>query len=298
MSAVSPLVSVVIPTYNRRSYIGASVESVLGQNFDDFEVIVVDDGSTDGTEEVLRPYAGRIRYVRQENRGAAVARNRGIRESRAEYIAFMDSDDLASPTHLRSLHGFLGPRADFGMAVGNGAYLEGRFHGRSTIIPSDKATKLERRGLTFKDVFGGRIVRLQGTLSRRRALEEVGLLDERFRLSYDLDLVLRLLQKGKVGFVNDVVYLYRKHGDNLSADDELRSRENLLALDKLKADCQRAIEDIGKGRFIRLYAHRHYRLAKALAAKGDVTGARRAIGEAITFRPLSLKYRLWRLQWL
>lgn len=294
----SPLISVIIPTYNRRGYIVESVESVLRQSFSDFEILVVDDGSIDGTEEAVRPYADRIRYLRQENRGAAAARNRGIREALGRYIAFMDSDDLSAPHHLQALHDFLARNSNFAMVIGNGAYLGGKFHNRSTVISPEKAKRLAEKGVSVRDLFDGRVVRMQGTMSRKAALEEIGLLDEWFRLSYDLDIALRLVQRYRIGFVNEVVYLYRKHGSNISADDELRSRENLRALEKLQRDYPDAVELIGRRGFYRMVAHRYYRLAKALAMKGDGPGAREAIGLAAALQPLSLKYRLYQLRWL
>lgn len=293
-----PLVSVIIPTYNRAAYIKDSVESVLNQTFSDFEVIVVDDGSTDGTEETLRPYLDQIRYIRQENKGAAAARNVGVRNARGSYVAFMDSDDLSRPHHLQRLYNFLAQNIGYAMVVGNGAYLEGEFHNRYTVIPLRKAKRLEERGVTVGDVFDGRVVRLQGTMVRKSVLEEIGLLDEWFRLSYDLDLALRLLRNHRIGFVNQVMYLYRKHGGNISADDELRSRENLRALEKLVSDYPEALELIGRRAFSRMVAHRYYRLAKALARKGEIRGAREAIRQAISLKPLSLKYRFCRHRWI
>ena len=95
-----PLVSVIIPTYNSAGYIEEALESVFEQTLQDFEIIVVDDGSTDGTGEVLRKYGDRIRYIYQENNGPASARNGGIRVARGEYIAFLDADDLWVSTKL------------------------------------------------------------------------------------------------------------------------------------------------------------------------------------------------------
>lgn len=294
----SPRVSLVIPTYNRGPYIRETLESVLNQTFADYEVIVVDDGSTDGTEEVLSPYRERIRYIRQENRGAAAARNEGIRRARGSYIAFMDSDDLAAPRHLELFYDFLMRHADHAMVIGNGAYLEGRFHNRSTVIAGKMAERLAVRGVTVRDLFDGRVVRLQGTMSRKAALEEVGLLDEWFRLSYDLDVALRLVRRYPIGFLDQVVYFYRKHGGNISADDELRSRENLRALEKLRAEYPEALDLVGRRAFFHLCAHRYYRLAKALKKKGDARGAREAIRQAISLSPFSLKYRLYQLRWV
>jgi len=293
-----PVVSVVVPTYNRSMYIRETLDSVLHQTFSDFEVIVVDDGSTDGTEEVLRLYMDRIRYIRQENRGAAAARNMGVRNARGALIAFMDSDDLSMTHHLESLYNFLAQNLDYAMVVGNGAYLEGEFHNRRTVISLRKAQRLEERGVSVGDLFDGRVVRLQGIMVRKSALEEIGLLDEWFRLSYDLDLALRLIKNYRIGFINQVIYLYRKHGGNISADDELRSRENLRALEKLASDYPEALELIGRRAFSNLVAHRFYRLAKALAKKGDTRGAREAIRKAASLCPFSLKYRLYQLRWI
>src|SRR5215212_5269413 len=105
----TPSVSVVIPAYNVAPYIPETLNSVFAQTFTEFEVIVVDDGSPDGEEleRALKPYLDRVRYVRQENRGAGAARNRGVREARGEFIAFLDSDDLWMPEYLEKQVRFL-----------------------------------------------------------------------------------------------------------------------------------------------------------------------------------------------
>src|ERR1039457_5929793 len=94
------LVSVIMPTYNRGYVVGEAIESILNQTYDNIEVVVVDDGSTDNTQEKLKEYGDRIRVVYQRNSGPAAARNRGIRAARGEIIAFLDSDDVWLPTIL------------------------------------------------------------------------------------------------------------------------------------------------------------------------------------------------------
>ncbi|MDD1679226.1 MAG: glycosyltransferase, partial [Methanomicrobiales archaeon] len=106
-SQKTPSVSVVIATYNRAALLGETIESVLKQRFRDFEIIVVDDGSTDGTQEVLKTYGDKIRCFHQENRGPSAARNLGIRQARGRWIAIQDSDDLCAPDHLEVLFGFV-----------------------------------------------------------------------------------------------------------------------------------------------------------------------------------------------
>ena len=93
-------VSVIIPTYNREKLISRAIESVLAQVYPVYEIIVVDDGSTDATKSVLAPFNGKIKYIYQKNAGIAEARNRGIKESSGEYIAFLDSDDYWAPEKL------------------------------------------------------------------------------------------------------------------------------------------------------------------------------------------------------
>lgn len=115
----TPLVSIVLPTYNRAHVLHRSVRSVLAQSFTDWELIIIDDGSTDDTERLCRDYAARLgpkfRYIQQENQGVSAARNRGMQEAAGEWIAFLDSDDLFLPSKLSLQMGMLAsnPKAGF-----------------------------------------------------------------------------------------------------------------------------------------------------------------------------------------
>ena len=121
---MTPKVSVIIPTFNRSSLVKAAINSVLEQTFSDFELIVVDDGSTDGTQEQLRPYLGRIRYLYQANRGVSAAQNAGLREARGEWVAILASDDVWHPTKLQCQLEALGSlSAGFGACFTNCKYI-------------------------------------------------------------------------------------------------------------------------------------------------------------------------------
>jgi len=109
---MSPFISVIIPTYNRWPWVGEAVQSVLAQSYRSFELIVVDDGSTDVTAQEMGKFAGDLRLVRQSRRGVAAARNRGVTLARGKYIAFLDSDDLWLPDKLAIQTAFMGQNLD------------------------------------------------------------------------------------------------------------------------------------------------------------------------------------------
>jgi len=163
-----PSVSVVIATYNRANFLPETIDSVLNQRFQDFELIVVDDGSTDNSREVLRRYEPRVRYIYQENHGPSAARNLGVRHAKGAWIAIQDSDDLCAPEHLAALHGYVQSHPECGMVFGNGGYLGGKEHNRETIVPRDKSRRLARDGVRLVDHFERSIVRLQASLISKR----------------------------------------------------------------------------------------------------------------------------------
>ena len=116
-SLASPLVSVVIPTYNSAEFLIQALESVFNQTYTNYEVIVVDDGSTDNTRQVIEPYRSRLNYIYQANQGVAVARNKGIEVARGEWIAFLDADDLFLPQKLQQQVAVFAAQPEIGMVV-------------------------------------------------------------------------------------------------------------------------------------------------------------------------------------
>ncbi|MGH7783701.1 MAG: glycosyltransferase family 2 protein, partial [Candidatus Binatia bacterium] len=183
----SPAVSVVIATYNRANFLSQTIDSVLSQRFQNFELIVIDDGSTDKTRQILEPYSSHIRYFYQENQGPSVARNFGVRCARASWIAIQDSDDLCTSNHLDGLYGWVKNHPESGMVFANGQYLDGPEHDRKTIIPAKKSRRLARSGVQLVDLFEKSIVRLQAALISKHAYEDVGGHDESLRICMDLD---------------------------------------------------------------------------------------------------------------
>ena len=293
----TPTVSVVIATYNRARFLPETVESVFRQSFQDYELIVVDDGSSDDTRKVLERYGSRVRSFYQENRGPSAARNLGVRHARAPWISIQDSDDLCAPNHLETLYGYARDHGDHGLIFANGAYLAGKEHNRKTIIPPKKSRRLARDGVRLVDLFEKSIVRLQASLVSKKCYDEVGGHDESLRISMDLDLTFRIFMRYPVAYLEEVVFYYRKHEGNIGRNQELRLLENIRVIEKLIRDFPEAKKMLGQGRVARRLAYRYYRLAKARWNEGRKEAAKDALKQAIALSPLALKYRLYRLRW-
>lgn len=191
-----PSVSVIIPTYNREQTLGRAIQSVLNQTFQDFEIIVVDDGSTDGTRAIVEGFCdARIRYLRHEqNRGAATARNTGIRAARGAYLAFLDSDDEWLPEKLSEQIALLkDPSADWGLSC-SGFFLV--VHGSEQEYIHPRASSWFKRLHWTCDLSPGTTL-----VVRRECLAEVGPLDEAFPRFEEWDWLLRLSKRYKLAVV-------------------------------------------------------------------------------------------------
>jgi len=215
MNVESPTVSVIIPAWNQAQYLAESIRSVLAQTYDDYEIIVVDDGSTDETRAVVESFGNRIRYVWQENQGLADARNTGIGEARGEYVALLDSDDAWLPSFLTSM--MLLAKANPNAAVlycgviyvdHCGCYLPQS--GRTRILPRDE---LYKTLLRFNFLIPSTIV------MKRSVVMSAGLFDVAFRRLQDWELWIRLMKQGQVfAGLDQSLVRYRVHSESLSND--------------------------------------------------------------------------------
>jgi glycosyltransferase involved in cell wall biosynthesis len=293
----NPKISVVIATYNRANFLQETIDSVLRQSFRDYELIVVDDGSTDDTRTVLEAYGSRICCIYQENRGPSAARNVGVRHARAPWIAIQDSDDLCAIDYLESLYDFASQHQNCGMIFANGAYLGGKEPTKETIIPNSKSRRLAQDGVRLVDLFEKSIVRLQASLITKKCYDAVGGLDESLRISMDLDLAFRIFMVYPVAYLDKVVFYYRRHEGNIGRNQEQRLGENIRVIDKLIRDFPQARTTLGQERVARRLAYRYYRLAKGRWKEGRKEGARAALSRAVALRPSALKYWIYKLQW-
>lgn len=213
----APRVSVVIPTHNRAALVCEAIDSALAQTYRDFEVLVVDDGSTDATAAVLPARFGgdpRVHLVRQENRGAAAAQNTGVRLARGEFIALLGDDDLWRPEKLARQVAALDRHPDAALCFSDLVVAGGTDDGRRCFeIAGFDGT------ITVEALVRGNFIPAAATLIRRSCLLGAGAFDETLRLAEDWDLWIRLLAAHPAVCVDRVVGVYRRHDGPQLCDD-------------------------------------------------------------------------------
>jgi glycosyltransferase involved in cell wall biosynthesis len=209
-----PIISVIIPTYNRGEYICETIESVFEQTYKDFEIIIVDDGSTDDTRQLIEPYLSRIKYIYQENAGVSAARNTGIIASESEYVAFLDSDDLWLTNKLKLQMEFLDSNPQLGMV-----YADACMFSNDQIIYSSflKLKKFTSYGYIFGNLIKEDFIITSTVLVRREVFKDVGTFDESLSVAEDYDMWLRIARKYQIGLINECLVKYRKHNTNISS---------------------------------------------------------------------------------
>jgi glycosyltransferase involved in cell wall biosynthesis len=216
-----PKITVVVPAYNRATCIGDTLASVLAQDFTEFELLVVDDGSTDDTAQVVEAVGDpRVRCLRQgENRGVCAARNRGVREARAALIAFLDSDDRFLPRKLGFVVRYFAANPDVDVLLDSYEVVfppEMRKANAPRCNPDLRGSAAVERA-----VFARRVWKATSALSaRRQALLDAGLFDETLRRRVDMDLVLRLTRCARCATTSETLWQKFWTSDSISAPQD------------------------------------------------------------------------------
>jgi len=210
-SATTPRVSVIIPVYNCDRYIQEAIESVLNQTYTGYEIIVVDDGSTDNTRSVLQPYFDRIHYIYQQHQGVSIARNRGIQEARGEFVAFLDADDFfLLPSKLAEQVACFEAQPSLGI-VHSGWRMVNQ-QGKKMV---DREMWRNAPTLDLKTWVSWVPVFLGATMFRRNWLESVGSFDPQLPHAEDVDIIFRLALMGcQSAWLEKIVVGYRQHDGN------------------------------------------------------------------------------------
>lgn len=283
LDAGNPIATVVIPCYNGAAFIRECVGSVLSQTRADIDVVIVDDGSTDGTAELVEDTYDdpRIRIVRHGvNRGIAAARNTGILEARGEFIGFIDQDDLWFPDKIeKQLNAFADCSADVGMVFSDVAMTDANGRrlglGQAEFIPGN-INELGRRDL-LRAYFLHNFITLITALVRRECFDTIGLLDERIRGGMDdFEFCLRLLGEYRVHCLLEPLAAHRVHEGNYSLDSR-RLLADSAAVSLRAVEIYPFLANLAQRR----RAIHHYRLARYYRDAGDSASARLELRRAI-----------------
>lgn len=232
-------VSVIIPTYNRAKFIKDAIESVLNQTYKNFEIIVIDDGSTDNTREILAQYGKKIKVLTQENKGAPAARNKGIREAKGEYLAFLDSDDIWYPLKLeKQIKVMEQTKAGF---VHTARYeVDVVNNKRSSLLPLLPAK-------SSRDFLSGKTHISMTVLVAKELVVKAGLFDENILTTDDTDLWIRIAKIADIIYINEPLMDFRMVGNNLQTKMDLKYRERMVIYQKaLKDPDKRILKPIWK----------------------------------------------------
>jgi glycosyltransferase involved in cell wall biosynthesis len=225
---LGPAVSVIIPTYNRSSWVTQAVASVLAQTYRDLELLVVDDGSTDATLEALRPFLGRVKLLRRATRrGVSAARNLGLAAARGEWLAFLDSDDLWRPEKLARQMAYFAAHPEYLLCQTEEIWIRRGVR----VNPPRHCRKFG--GDIFLPSLERCLISPSAVMLNRRLMEEHGGFDETLPAAEDYDLWLRLTWRYRVGLIEEALVIKRGgHPDQLSRQWGL-DRYRIRALEKL-----------------------------------------------------------------
>jgi glycosyltransferase involved in cell wall biosynthesis len=291
-----PRVSVVIPLFDLKQYVGEAIDSVLQQTYPNIEIIVVDDGSTDNPETVLSDYRDHIKLITQENKGLASARNTGIRNSEGEYLVFLDADDYISPEKIEVEVEVLEKHSATGWVYENSLAFDedGQFIRR---IPQDFLLPNEDppQGMVFQRLILTNFMTVNSVMIRKTTLLAVGTFDESLRGGFeDWDLWLRISPKNEVRYIDEDLAFVRIRTGSLSS--QINAIPFLLAkLRVIKKICQQypdLTHSLRDGIMI-MVAQTHFRLGTEYFNKGRFGESSFEFARSIKSCPFQKRAYFW-----
>ena len=224
-----PLVSVVIPVYNGERFLRESLESVFAQTFQDYEIVCVDDGSTDGSCALLKQYGGRVKLIQQANAGQSAARNAGVQEATGAFVAFLDQDDRWYPSKLAQQVAVLNAEPDVALVHCNYDRMDG--DGLVMVVGAALVERASALTSPLGRLIGEALVFPSAMMVRRDVFQRVGGFDPELRGFEDFDLIARLKQQGRFVLLNESGMAYRLHAGGFTRAGGMgviRSQERFL----------------------------------------------------------------------
>lgn len=284
-------VSVVIPSYNSAHHITETLESVFNQTYQPREIIVVDDGSTDGTRSMLEKYRDRIIYVYQKNAGEPAARNTGIRRASGDFIAFLDADDLWLPNKLELQMDYFEKRPEVALV-----YTDMKQFDENGITHESIKEWLKMSppsGYVFPQLFAETLFGSGTVVFRKSCVEKVGFFDETFFVGSDYEMWLRMARYFKFGYVDEPLMMYRHHA-SMATRGLGRSLQNGVpwegkVINKILALYPEAEKELGRSVVRRRRGRSYFYLGVGFLERGEPAEARKLLGEALRLWPWSLR---------
>ena len=209
------LVSVIIPCFNHEDYISETINSVLDQSYSNIELIVVDDGCTDGSRAILENYGSTISLLEHSgrvNKGQSAAINISLKSASGEFIAILDSDDLFCPTKIEKQVAYLTNHPDVGAVYSNGMNIKADGTPMYTLYPEGKQPIIGPDPVLENCAYN----LPSNTLVRKSVFDKAGFLDESLRSAQDHDMAIRVAEVAPVGYINEVLWAYRRHDASIS----------------------------------------------------------------------------------
>jgi glycosyltransferase involved in cell wall biosynthesis len=277
---------VIIPTYNRERFLGLAIQSVLDQTYANFEIIIVDDGSTDNTAEILKQYAGddRVRCFAQPNQGQSVARNHGLQWADGEFICFLDSDNLWEPDKLRQQVLLFADNPSVDIIYGNSLTIDEN----GTVLDARPVTR--HSGIIYRQLLLDNFVSFNTAMFKRYCYEELGGPESSIRVADDYDLWLRYSVKFTFLHVPIIFARYRVMTDQISSDKNRRFDSNQHIIEKF---FRQNPDLLSNDEQAATWMHFYCRRGRYKCTKGEY-GA--ALGDAIlAIRKKPLALNPWRL---
>ena len=275
----NPTVSVIIPTYNRANLIGGAIESVLNQTYQDFEIIVIDDGSTDNTEGIVKSFNNfKIRYISHgDNRGVSAARNTGIKTCQGEYIAFLDSDDEWLPEKLdQQIKVFQNASSEVGAVYSEVIYMDE--NGKNI---NKKYYNPQKEGYIYEDLLVRNYVSTSALLIKKECFDRAGLFDVSLNFHEDWDMWIRIAKFYRFIFTKVPLARYRQHTKQITKDLELKNIAEQRIIIKYTPELEKRKK---------VLSQYYFRLGNRFCHMGKTKEGRRYLCKAISLYPFFVRY--------
>ncbi len=285
-----PSVTVVIPCYNSASTLRETLDSALGQTYDNIQIIAINDGSTDETGDILTAYGDRITVLSQQNSGQTVAKINGIAQATGDYIAFLDSDDLWDGAKISRQVALMESSPETGLCYTAGYDIDGSGARMSPFFASPSY-----RGNCFEELLLQNDIVASSVMVRRDALDRLGVFDAELRACENWELWTRIASEYLVDCVDEPLTFYRKHGSNMSSKiGHMRDyRLRVVAKNEVRYAGRSAEID----RILQLAYHRaHISFGRVYLGQLSLGEARAELSRAIRRRPFDLRPYGWYVQ--